>query len=301
MREEQDKKIKLFIGFMMCALAVLGQEISVKGGFIEDSLFIGEDVNYFVVATYPSDMEMAFPDSNFNFTPFEFSGKTFFPTQLVEGTAYDSTIYTIQSYEIDLVQYLQLPAIILDKGDSLVIKTPLDSIYLRELAPVVSDTTTLIANANYLAVDQAFNYPLLYIILGGLALIAIVMLLIFGKRIVRFFKLRKLKKEYETFSQKLTSFIRELKSRPDPDTAEYALTVWKKYQERLDKFPFTKLTTTEILGKDFNRELEKPLKSIDRLIYGKRPTETVYQDFQQIEDFTQHRYLKKVEEIKHGK
>jgi len=301
MQGGRGRKSIIFFGSILLSFAGLGQEIKINGGFLEDSLLIGEDINYFISAYYPPEMELIFPDSNYKFTPFEFSDKLYFPTKVENGLAYDSTIYTIQSFEIDLVQYLQLPTIVLENEDSIVIKTSLDSIYLKELAPIVTDSTQLISNADYLMVNRAFNYPLLNIILGSILFIAIVLLLIFGKRIIKYYKLRRLRKEYESFSKKLTEFIRELKSRPDPDTAEYALNSWKKYQEKLDRFPFTKLTTTEILVKDYNRELEKPLKSIDRLIYGKRPTETVYQDFQQIEDFTQHRYNKKVEDIKHGK
>ncbi len=301
MRERRDKQSLLTFIFLLLSFMSMSQEIQVKGGFLEDSLLIGQDINFYLTATYPPSLEMVFPDSNASFAPFEYSAKLFFPTEMKGELAYDSTIYTLQSFEIDPVQYLQLATAILDGADSTVIKSNIDSIYLTELAPMVSDTTQLIANADYFTVDRAFNYSLFYIILGAVVLVVIILLVIFGKRIVRYFKLRKLKNEYESFSRALTEFIRELKKRPDPDTAEYALNTWKKYQEKLEKFPFTKLTTREIVIKDFNKELEKPLKSIDRLIYGKRETETVYQDFQQIEDFTQHRYNKKVEEIKYGK
>ncbi len=58
------------------------QEVSFKGGFVEDSLVIGQDVNFWVSATYPPSLEMVFPDSLYSFAPFEISGKTFFPTEL---------------------------------------------------------------------------------------------------------------------------------------------------------------------------------------------------------------------------
>lgn len=272
-----------------------------SGGFVEDSLLIGQNINFWITATYPPEMEMVFPDSLYDFTPFEYDSKLFFPTRLKNQLAFDSTVYTVQSYEIDLVQYLQLQAFILDGQDSTMINTPLDSIYLTELAPFATDTTQLIANTSYSKVNRVFNYPLLYYIIGGLILISIILLLVFGKRIIRFFKLRKLRKEYEKFTGQLSGYIQNLKSDPQADLAEKALFFWKRYQERLDRYPFTKLTTKEILNEDFTRELEKPLKSVDRLVYGKRPNETVYQDFQQIEDFTQYRYNKKVEEIKDGK
>lgn len=286
--------------FLIFSLQVSSQEISVNGGFVEDSLLIGQDVNFWVSASYPASLEMVFPDSNFIFSPFEFSAKKYFPTESTGDLAYDSTVYTIQSYEIDLVQYLQLPTVILNGEDSTVINTPLDSIFFTELAPMVSDTTQLIANTNYSLVGTQFNYPLFYYLIGGLVLISIVLLLIFGKKIIRFFKLRKLRKEYENFSGQLAEYIGKMKDNPESTMVEKALVFWKKYQEKLDKYPFTKLTTKEILKNTEAKELEKPLMSIDRLVYGKRPTEAVFQDFQQIEDFTQYRYNKKVEEIKNG-
>ncbi len=300
MHEGRGRTFILLIAILFSSYS-FAQEIRVSGGFVEDSLLIGQDVHFWLTAAYPVDMEMIFPDSTHSFSPFEYSSKKYFTTELLGQLAFDSAVYQVQSFEIDRKQFLQLPVILLDGLDSTIITTELDSIYLMELAPVVSDTTKLQENADYQLVDRAFNYPMLYIISGALLVIGVVLLLIFGKKILRFFKLRKLRKDYENFSQILLEYINRLKSEPQPEIAENALFAWKRYQERLDKFPFTKLTTKEILDQEFNQELEKPLKSIDRLVYGHRDTETVYQDFQQIEDFAQHRYLKKVEEIKDGK
>ena len=283
---------------LFCSLNLSAQEISVRGGFVEDSLLIGQDVNFWMSATYPPALEMVFPDSLFSFNPFEISGKTYFPTQLMGNLAYDSTVYTIQSYEIDKVQYLKLPAVILNGADSSIIETPLDSIFLTELAPVVSDTTALKTNLDYQLVETQFNYPLMYYIIGGLILVLVILLLIFGNRIIRWFKLRKLRIQYEEFSGAFNEYIKKLSVDPDPELAEKALSIWKIYQQKLDKVPFTVLTTREILNQDFTEELEKPLKSVDRVVYGRRIQEDVFQDFQQIEDFTQDRYSKKVEEIK---
>ena len=94
--------------FLIFSSILSAQEVKVDGGFVEDSLLIGQDVNFWITATYPVDLEMVFPDSIYNFSPFEFSSKTYFPTRTVDGAAFDSTVYTIQSFEIDLVQYLAL-------------------------------------------------------------------------------------------------------------------------------------------------------------------------------------------------
>lgn len=300
MREGRGKYLLVAIALLF-SFNMRAQEVSVKGGFLEDSLLIGQDVSFWISATYPPSLEMVFPDSLYSFAPFEINGKQYFPTQVSGNLAYDSTVYILQSFEIDKVQYLKLPAVILDGNDSTIIETPLDSIFLTELAPIVTDTTTLKTNLDYQLVDTEFNFPLMYYILGGLFILIVILLLIFGKRIIKWFKLRRLRTQYEEFSDVFNSYIKKLRVDPDPALAEKALVLWKNYQQRLDKVPFSVLTTKEILSQDFTQELEAPLKSVDRVVYGKRVQEDVFQDFQQIEDFTQHRYSKKIEEIKDGK
>lgn len=294
---------KRFLTVLMLffSLQVSSQKITVKGGFIEDSLLIGQDVNFYLSATYPPELEMVFPDSLYSFSPFEFSSKTYFPTEIRDSLAYDSTVYTIQSFEIGKVQYLQLPAVILKKGDSVVFDSPLDSIYLTELAPVVSDSTKLRTNLDYLAVDKQFNYPLFYYIIGGLVLVVLVLLLVFGKRILKWIKLRRLRKQYEGFATRFAALIKKMKLDPEPAVAEQAMIQWKNYQQKLEKEPFSVLTTKEILAYDYTQELEQPLKAIDRVVYGGRAQEDIYQDFEQIDSFVAERYGKKVQEIKDAK
>lgn len=299
MQEGQGKLI--IVLFLFLSYPCHSQEIQLKGGFVEDSLVIGQKINYWISATYPATMEMVFPDSNSSFAPFEFASKTYFPTELRGEMAFDSTVYTLQSFEIDPVQFLYLNAIILSLEDSTVLKSPLDSIYLTELAPLVSDTTKLKTNLDYQAVDRHFNYPLMYYILGGLVLLVVIILLVFGKRILKYLKVKKLERDHRTFSEAFSQYIHNLKNTPDPESAEKALSTWKRYQQRLDKVAFATFTTKDILDLDFTQELKDPLKSIDRVVYGKRVQENVYQDFQQIEDFTDERFLKKVAEIKYGK
>ena len=287
---------------MLSSWRITAQEITVRGGFIEDSILIGKDVGYWMTATYPPNLEMIFPDSLFDFSPFEYTSKIYFDSKLLaNGLIYDSTVYFIQSYEIDFVQYLYLPAVILNKSDSTLIDTPIDSIYLTELAPIVTDTTKLKTNLDYQIVSTQFNYPLLYYVLGGSLFLIILLAFLFGKKIVRWYRLFKLRKGYEKFNQFFSEHIKKLKIDPNPQLTERTLILWKKYQDTLESIPFSVLTTQEILKKNFTKKLEKPLKSIDRVIYSNRIQEDIYQEFHQIEDFTQYRYSEKIEKIKHGK
>jgi len=299
MRGGPGRYISIF-ALLFCHVS-FSQEIQVKGGFVEDSLYIGQEINYWISATYPPALEMIFPDSNASFSPFEFSSKTYFPTVLKGDLAFDSTIYTLQSFEIEKVQHLQLESIVLAGADSTILTSPRDSIFLSELALAVSDTTKLKTNLDHLAINRQFNYPLLYYILGGLALIVLIVLAIFGRKILKYLKVKKMERDYQNFSEVFSNHITLLKESPEPETAEKALSLWKKYQQRLDKIGFTSFTTTDILALDFTQELKDPLKSIDRVVYGRRIQDNVYQDFQQIEDFTGERFQKKVAEIRHEK
>lgn len=290
----------LFIILLLISGASKAQEVKIHGAFIEDSLTIGQPVSFWLTASYPRSLELVFPDSSTSFAPFEFESKKYFETRLSNELAFDSAVYTLQSFEIDPIQYLRLDAIILTTVDSVVISSPLDSIYLMELAPVVSDTTRLKTNLEYRAVNRQFNFPLMYYITGGLILLIVILLLIFGRKIIKIIKIKRLEKEYRIFSEKFGVSIRLLKDNAQPEEAEKALTLWKHYQERLDRKPFSSLTTKEIIALSFAHELEAPLKSIDKVVYGRRHQEDIYQDFQQIEDFADERFQKRVAEIRNG-
>ena len=294
-------RINCIFFLLHVGIQLQAQEAYVRGGFVQDSLQIGENIQFWMTAYYDPKHELFFPDSTYNFLPFEWTASQHFPSVLINEKALDSTVYTLQSYEIDNVQYLALPAFILDGVDTVTLLSATDSIYLQELAPNVSDTTKLKTNLSYLEVDRKFNYPLWYIVGGFVVFSLLLTLLLFGKKIRRYFVLRKLKKHYLAFSQKLTEHIHALQKDPNESIAESGLILWKNYQEKLEKSPFSKYTTKDILSLDYTGVLEKPLKSIDRMVYGKKRTDSIHQDFQQIEDFTQHRYLKKVEEINNAK
>ena len=297
-------KRNFFISLLMLSvLLVQSQEIKINGGFIEDSLQLGSTVHYWVTAEYPMEIEVLFADSNYNFSPFEYADKFFIETELRSDNAFDSAVYGFQSFEIDLIQKLQLPVFVVQSNDSIVLATPLDSLFFEELVPLqqVSDTTQLIQNTQYNPVARLFNYPLMWIIVGILLVISLIFFFIFGQKIRDYFTIRRLKKEYGLFSNFISQSIHALKENVDRERAAQGLTQWKNYLERLELQPFSKLTTKEILALEFTSELKEALRNIDRSVYGNHRDTELYKSFQDIEDFTQHRFHMKIEDIKNGK
>jgi uncharacterized membrane protein len=287
----------LFIG--LCAFG-MAQEIEVKGAFLEDSLQIGVPVQYWLSAKYPAEIDLFLPDSTYDFAPFEFNKRVFFETKIIGERAYDSVVYSLQSFEIDDVQYLRLPGTVYIKADTLKVFASRDSIFFQDLVPIATDTTAMMVNTDYQKLSGQFNSPLLMIILGVLAVIALIVFIVFGKKIRRHFRLKRMAKAHLQFKDQLENLIANLKASGEPEVAESALSVWKHYQEKIEKQPFSKLTSKEIVAYDFAKELTEPLRAIDRCVYGKMPSKTVYQDFQHLEGFTEIRYNQIVEKIKHG-
>ena len=297
-------KRHIFISFLMLSvLLVQSQEIKINGGFIEDSLQLGSTVHYWVTAEYPMEIEVLFADSNYNFSPFEYADKFFVETELRNDNAFDSVVYGLQSFEIDLIQKLQLPVFVVQSNDSIILTTPLDSLFFEELVPLqqVSDTTQLIQNTQYNPVARLYNYPLMWIILGILLAISLIIFFTFGQKIKNYFTIRRLKKEYGLFSNFISQLINLLKESVDQERAAQGLTHWKNYLERLELEPFSKLTTKEILALEFTSELKKALQNIDKNVYGNQKDPELYKSFQEVEDFTQHRFHMKIEDIKNGK
>lgn len=293
------------LSFLLLLISNLGfsQEVKVRGYFDVDTVKLGEPLKFYLTATYPQTYQVLFPDSTFSFAPFEFQKKRYFQTKTTSGLSYDSVIYTLATYEIDKIQTLALPVFQLQKKDSLPYLTETDTVYFKELVGALPDSLAisqlpLKTNTAYNPVSWLLNYPLLLLGGGIVLLIAIVCWIIFGKRIRKYFILKKLGKRHELFLSRFDETVEKLKSGFSPEVAEVSVTIWKKYMEELSSRPYTKFTSREIREQE-SSELGQPLRSVDKMIYGRLAPET-YDSFQQLKEFTKNQFNIKVEEVKHG-
>ncbi|MFY0652087.1 MAG: hypothetical protein JXQ96_08650 [Cyclobacteriaceae bacterium] len=283
----------LFFVFFVCS----AQEIVPTGYFVADSMRIGEAFDFSLSIKYPLNSEVIFPDSSHNYSPFEFYSKKYFATRTDSIYAYDSVIYSLASFEIDKIQYLQLPIYMLDGKDSIQVLSEKDSIFLDELIPVVPDSLILKENVAFHKVPTAINYP--YVGLGVaifLVLLATVYF-IFGKTIRKKIQLYRLRKEYEKFSLSFERGINKVRKDHNVSLIEEVLVVWKKYMEKLEDKPFTKYTTREILRSGYDQTLKDVLRNIDRSIYGQFDDEQIHKNFETLEDFTLDRYKLRLREV----
>lgn len=278
------------------------QEIKVNGYFSADSVKLGQPISFYLSARYPQSQTVLFPDSSYSFAPFEFQKKKITTTKTTNGISYDSVAYTLATFEIDRIQTLRLPVFIVHPKDCTVVYTNKDTVFFQALVKSLPDSVQLEklplkTNTAYNPVSWLLNYPLLSIIIGILIALLAVGWIIFGKRIRKHFKLKRLNKEHQAFLQQFNSAIEKNLSGTNT-TAEAALVVWKKYLESLLSKPYTKLTSKEIIKAEKDVELAKALSRIDRTIYGNVPADD--EPFSNLKSFSEQKFQTIIEELKNG-
>jgi hypothetical protein len=297
------KRLQLSILFITLCSVGYSQGVKVTGRFEGDTVKLGQPIQFYLTATYSQTEQVLFPDSTFSFAPFEFQKKKFFTTKTELGISYDSVIYTLSTFEIDSLQQLALPVFKLQKKDCVSFYSATDTVFFKKLVDTVPDSLAinqlpLKTNTAYSPVSWLLNYPLALIVGGGLLLVSLVLWLVFGKRIKKYFTVKQLTRSHTAFINRFEESVEKLKMGFSPELAESSVSLWKKYMEELSSIPYTKYTSREIRETEPG-QLGQALQSVDRMVYGRISPET-FDSFYQLKEFTQNRFNQKIEEVKHG-
>jgi hypothetical protein len=284
-------------------VSVIAQDIVVQGGFISDSLKIGEETAFYLSARYPSQHTILFPDSSHAFTPFEYVRKAYFSTETTDGISADSTVYFLATYEVDRVQYLDLPVYVVQAQDCTAIRTARDSVLITQFVKQVPDSLSaeklpLKMNTTYQEVFFDLNVMLFLSVLVVLVFAATVIWAIYGKRINRYFRAKRLQQDHSKFVQSYNAFLGQLQTAFSTPTTESALSLWKTYMEQLESKPYTKLTTRETLRLVKEPALSEHLRRIDQAIYGHNTL--VMDSLENLKSFADQQFIRKLKEVKHG-
>lgn len=282
---------------------IYAQKTTIEGKFVSENkrpiaVKVGEYINYSLVMKHPANMEVRFPDSTFNYAPFEFIKKVYYPTVTdPNGVSTDSTIYQLATYETDSVQYLVIPAYILKGADTTLMRPVLDSVLINPLIINIPDTVKILENTDYNAVKKALNYPYVLIGIGAVVVLGLVLYFIFGDRIRKAYTLRRLKRNYEKF---ISQFEKYMQGILDNKTTEKSLGLWKSYLENIQEIPYTTFTSKEIEEKIQNKDLANSLRSLDRAIYGNMIDDATKQSLVFLQQFAQNAYQLKIEEVRNA-
>lgn len=278
-------------------------KIRVQGKFNTDSVRLGEPIEYHLIVKYPKDLQILLPDSTFNFSPFEYQKKRFFSTHTENNVSTDSVLYILSTFEIDNIQTLALPAYVVQAGDCIVYESNIDTVFFSQLIKQMPDSLSaeqlpLKTNTAYNPVNWLFNYPLFSIIAGVLLAILLITWLAFGKKVKRYFRLKRMNKRHEEFIRDFDAVFEKLKSGFSPEYAERTVVLWKGYMEQLLARPYTKFTSPELHEVERDEKLKISLSTIDKSIYGFAPPDSL-DSFLILKEFSHTQYTKKLEEIKH--
>lgn len=292
----------LLLFLFINAFNSFSQKIEPSGEFLEDSISIGLSVPYTLSIKYPKDTEIIFPDSLYNFFPFELEEKIYYPTRSDATHSFDSAVFYLSSFEIDSVQYLRLPVFMLLKGDSVEIFARKDSVFLKHVVTEIPDSVATEAmplkeNTVYKRVNFQFNYPYFVIALILILSTLIILSIVYFGKIMKFFKARKMKAAHQGYKSKFGRLLDDANSTND---IEGLLDYWKKYLEKLERRPYLKMTTKEIIEVSDSDDIDVALKQIDASIYGSGNIVSVQDSFKKLQDFTEEKFEFKLKEVRNG-
>lgn len=260
------KSVKSILLIISCLLLV-GISYAQKpiGRFQTDSIELGRPIDYSLSYHHNPSAEVFFPDTTYNFYPFEIIRRNIFQTSTTNGVSTDSVVYTLVTFEIMKNQKLELPIYLLSKRDCTTIYSLTDSVFLKEMIKTSVDSLHLKTDTKFLPLPQQVNYPKILIFLLSLLGVVLIIYAIFGRFIRKQYTLFLFSRRHIDFQANYKKFTR---STLDDVTIGKALVLWKKHLEWLEKRPYSSYTTKEIISRLPNERLEEALKEVDSAIYG---------------------------------
>ena len=269
-----------------------------QGRFLKTTVRVGEPLDYELRYAHAPSLEVVFPDSLARFAPFEYVGKTFYPTRTRRGISLDLAVYHLRTFRLDSVQTLALPVAVLRGPDTLSVAPPPRRVRLRRTAaPLPPGRAALPALRQQLALETVppeFNYS--YWLAG---LLAVLLLLaggaaLFRQRLARRYRAYKRRKNHGYFLAQFARHVERFELSRSATNVERAVVLWKNYLAGLENSALNSFTTREIVAYFENdADVRQALSTTDRVIYGNLQTEgaeEVDRAFQRLRGFAERRY-----------
>jgi hypothetical protein len=272
-----------------------------KGKFLSVSMKVGLPVQYALSYRHDATKDVFFPDSTYNFAPFQMVDRKYFPTVTNESGSLDSVVYTLISFDVTPKQELSLPVYVRAKRDCTRIFSPMDYVVLKSIIkPNVSiDTMQLKKDTRLILIPQQINFPLIFLIILGILVLTGIVFWFFGepvRRQIRLFNFRRRYDDFQKLFQRLSRGTDDAKKRLE--NIEKAIVLWKKYIERLENKPFTTFTTTEILDNLKDSRLADALREIDATVYGGVYSKKTIASLQILQELAEGLYREHREELR---
>lgn len=292
----------LFLAFIFSFNATAGNEVSLKAQLSKPFAKLGEPFDLIVVARYPVHWQTVFPDSAYSFPGFVCLGKKYANTRSEGEFSVDSVRYRLSTFDLDSQRKIALPVYFYPPGDSLKKVTDSLPFYLQELLPnPAPDTLQFIANGTFLPIQPLFN--VYYWAAGGSVSIVLLvtLFLLFGRKVLAYFKKQKLIKQYAEFSRTFYNYQKQAEQTPGPEPIERAFVAWKEWIQTLTEVKITALSGSELAGKKEFADLEGLLKALDRAVYSRKVPEDLPHKLAELLRHAQYSMERKLIELEHRK
>lgn len=271
------------------------------GRFLTDSIDIGRPFQYALTYRHPPTAELLFPDTASRFVPYRVQKVALFTTRTtgtgLAAVSVDSAVYTLLSFETDSVQWLRVPIRLINAVDCTDLFTQTDTVLLRShLPPALGRLThysslTLATETTLAPLQQQFNYPALTLFVAGLTLVAGLLYGVFGRTIRRQWRLYQLNRQHRQFLREFNRFSQRINVSNAADIANQAIVSWKTYLEKIEKRPYSSLTTSEIAERVADERVTNALREADRMIYGGAFSAQSVASLRLLSDVATQRYL----------
>ena len=276
------------------------QKIEYKGYFIKENKTIGDTIYFISTINYPKNIELIQPDSSNDYKTFEYIDKLIFPSLKIEDRVLDSTIYLLRTFNTDTIQSLQLSSYIINNSDSLKITSTEDNLIISNQIKKIDQSLKVKYNTILSKINKFINYKYIAYIIAIILVIIGLTYILFGKKIVIFFKIHRLKKAFKSFETKFQKQQMIYKKEKSKNEIEKLLVIWKVFMEFISNKTYLSSTTKEIEKFNSNKKIISSLKEFDKTIYSPNKNILESKDINNLFNEATYNFNLKLEKIKNG-
>ena len=276
------------------------QKIEYKGYFIKENKTIGDTIYFISTINYPKNIEIIQPDSSNDYKTFEYIDKLIFPSLKIEDRVLDSTIYLLRTFNTDTIQSLKLSSYIINNNDSLKITSTEDNLIISNQIKKIDQSLKVKYNTILSKINKLINYKYVTYIIAIILLIIGLTYILFGKKIVIFFNIHRLKKAFKSFETKFQKQHMIYRKEKSKNEIEKLLVIWKVFMEFISNKTYLSSTTKEIEKFNSNKKIISSLKGFDKNIYSPNKNILESKDINNLFNEAKHNFNVKLKNIKNG-
>jgi len=294
------KYLILSLLILQSTYSLNAQKIKYKGYFIKENKTIGDTIYFISTINYPKNIEIIQPDSSNDYKTFEYIDKLIFPSLKIEDRILDSTIYLLRTFNTDTIQSLKLSSYIINNNDSVKITSTEDDIIISNQIKKIDQSLKVKYNTILSKINKLINYKYVTYIIAIILLIIGLTYILFGKKIVIFFKIHRLKKAFKSFETKFHKQQMIYKKEKSKSEVEKVLVIWKVFMEFISNKTYLSSTTKEIEKFNNNKKIISSLKEFDKNIYSPNKNILKSKDINNLFNEAKHNFNVKLKNIKNG-